>query len=118
MFGVSSRSVGTWWRRYRGSGRESLAAPVKSRTGREKMIGAQERGVLFGAMADYTPDRAPRQRIGEIRQRHVRVAETLAWMRCPGEWLAGASHAVSARTMRRLPEQGGVTGAGRSGRGS
>ncbi|MBF6302880.1 helix-turn-helix domain-containing protein, partial [Nocardia amamiensis] len=34
MFGVSQRSVGTWWRKYQAGGRESLAAPVKSRTGR------------------------------------------------------------------------------------
>ncbi|MGS2811600.1 IS630 family transposase [Nocardia sp. MW-W600-9] len=56
MFGVSSRSVGTWWRKYRDIGRESLAAPVKSRTGRDEMISAEERGVLFQAMADYTPE--------------------------------------------------------------
>lgn len=57
MFGVSSRSVGTWWRKYRDSGRESLAAPVKSRAGREETISAEERGVLFGTIADYTPER-------------------------------------------------------------
>ncbi|MFE4875127.1 helix-turn-helix domain-containing protein [Streptomyces sp. NPDC056682] len=31
--GVSERSVGTWWRKYKAAGRESLAAPVKSRSG-------------------------------------------------------------------------------------
>ncbi|WP_327116245.1 IS630 family transposase [Nocardia sp. NBC_01730] len=56
MFGVSQRSVGTWWRKYQAGGRESLAAPVKSRTGRGEAISAEDRAVLFTAMADYTPE--------------------------------------------------------------
>jgi transposase len=56
MFGVSQRSVGTWWRRFRDGGRESLAAPVKSRVGRGEAISAADRVVLFTAMADYTPE--------------------------------------------------------------
>lgn len=56
VFGVSERSVGTWWRKYRVMGREALAAPVKSRSGPSELIGAEERAVLFQAMADYTPE--------------------------------------------------------------
>ncbi|MGY2055304.1 IS630 family transposase [Nocardia gipuzkoensis] len=56
VFGVSRRSVGTWWRRYRAGGREALAAPVKSRTGRDELISGADRAVLFAAMADYTPE--------------------------------------------------------------
>ncbi|MCX5205909.1 IS630 family transposase [Streptomyces sp. NBC_00237] len=56
VFGVSVRSVGTWWRKYQAAGREALAAPVKSRTGPGELIGAQDRAVLFQAMADYTPE--------------------------------------------------------------
>ncbi|WP_067480243.1 winged helix-turn-helix domain-containing protein, partial [Nocardia amamiensis] len=56
MFGVSQRSVGTWWRRYQAGGREALAAPVKSRIGRDELISAADRAVLFQAMADYTPE--------------------------------------------------------------
>ncbi|MGW4720795.1 helix-turn-helix domain-containing protein [Nocardia sp. NPDC004260] len=54
VFGVWRRSVGTWWRRYRAGGREALAAPVKSRTGRDELMRAADRAVLFAAMADYT----------------------------------------------------------------
>ncbi|MFG3310013.1 IS630 family transposase [Streptomyces wuyuanensis] len=56
VFGVSERSVGAWWRKYRAVGREALAAPVKSRTGPGELIGSEDRAVLFQAMADYTPD--------------------------------------------------------------
>jgi transposase len=56
MFGVSRRSVGTWWRKYRAGGREVLAVPVKSRTGRDEAISAADRAVVFTAMADYTPE--------------------------------------------------------------
>jgi hypothetical protein len=63
MFGVSQRSVGTWRRRYSAGGREALAAAVKSRIGRDELISAEDRVVLFAAMADYTPhgvaDRRP-----------------------------------------------------------
>ncbi|MZE52128.1 helix-turn-helix domain-containing protein [Streptomyces sp. SID5770] len=38
VFGVSPRSVGTWWCAYRAGGRA-----VKTRTGRGKLIGAEER---------------------------------------------------------------------------
>ncbi|MCX4673565.1 helix-turn-helix domain containing protein [Streptomyces sp. NBC_01381] len=33
VFGVSERSVGTWWRTFKAAGGESPAAPVKSRSG-------------------------------------------------------------------------------------
>ncbi|WP_406724448.1 IS630 family transposase [Streptomyces sp. GD-15H] len=56
VFGVSERSVGTWWRKYRRLGRESLATPAKSRSGPGELIGAEDRVVLFQAMADYTPE--------------------------------------------------------------
>ncbi|ANZ13634.1 IS630 family transposase [Streptomyces noursei] len=56
VFGVSSRSVGTWWRAYRTGGREALAAPVKTGMGRDELVSDQDRAVLFQAMADYTPE--------------------------------------------------------------
>ncbi|MFG2639203.1 winged helix-turn-helix domain-containing protein [Streptomyces sp. NPDC048362] len=54
LFGVSQRSVGTWWRAYQARGLEALAVPVKARTGRGEVVSAEERAVLFQAMADYT----------------------------------------------------------------
>ena len=56
MFGVSSRSVGTWCRKHQAVGREALAVPVKSRTGPGELISDAERATLFQAMADYTPE--------------------------------------------------------------
>ncbi|MCI0385832.1 IS630 family transposase [Streptomyces sp. CNQ085] len=55
VFGVSERSVGTWWRAYRAGGREALAVRRSRRPGPEELISAEERGVLFRAMADYSP---------------------------------------------------------------
>ncbi|MGW1077639.1 helix-turn-helix domain-containing protein [Streptomyces sp. NPDC002537] len=55
VFGVGERSVGTWWRKYKGAGREALAAPVKSRSGPGELVSPEDRAVLFQAMADYTP---------------------------------------------------------------
>ncbi|MFD1325824.1 IS630 family transposase [Micromonospora sonneratiae] len=55
MFGVSPRSVGTWWRKYQTAGREALAVPVKSRSGPGELISDVDRATLFQAMADHTP---------------------------------------------------------------
>jgi transposase len=54
VFGVSERSVGTWWRAYRRDGRDGLATR-KGRPGPAELISAEDRGTLFAAMADYTP---------------------------------------------------------------
>ena len=56
VFEVSERSVGSWWRAYRSGGREALAVKQESRPGPHELISEQERGVLFQAMADYTPE--------------------------------------------------------------
>ncbi|WP_229880129.1 IS630 family transposase [Streptomyces echinoruber] len=56
MFGVSERSVGSWWRAYRGGGREALAVRRRRRPGPQELISDEERGTLFQAMADYTPE--------------------------------------------------------------
>ncbi|MFI6688520.1 IS630 family transposase [Streptomyces sp. NPDC050485] len=56
VFGVSERSVGTWWRTLKAAGAESLGAPVKSRSGPGELIGAEDRAALFRAMADCTPE--------------------------------------------------------------
>ena len=53
VFGVSERSVGTWWRAYRRDGRDGLATR-KERPGPAELINAEDRGTLFAAMADYT----------------------------------------------------------------
>lgn len=56
VFGVSERSVGTWWRAYRRQGRDGLAVRRQRRPGPAELISGEERGTLFAAMADYTPD--------------------------------------------------------------
>jgi transposase len=56
MFGVSERSVGEWWRKYRAGGQQALAVPVKARTGPREKTGPQDRAAVFQAMADYTPE--------------------------------------------------------------
>lgn len=55
VFGVSERSVGSWWRTYRAQGREGLAVRRVRRPGPAELISADERGTLFAAMAEYTP---------------------------------------------------------------
>ena len=55
VFGVSERSVGTWWRAYRRDGRDGLATR-KGRPGPAELISAEDRDTLFAAMADYTPE--------------------------------------------------------------
>ncbi|WP_433272694.1 IS630 family transposase [Actinosynnema sp. CS-041913] len=55
VFGVSERSVGTWWRAYRRDGRDGLATRT-GRPGPAELISAEDRGTLFAAMADYTPE--------------------------------------------------------------
>ncbi|SDP93661.1 helix-turn-helix domain-containing protein [Lentzea jiangxiensis] len=54
VFGVSQRSVGTWWRAYRQDGRDGLATR-KGRPGPAELISVEDRGTLFAAMADHTP---------------------------------------------------------------
>ncbi|MFI8281382.1 helix-turn-helix domain-containing protein, partial [Streptomyces sp. NPDC085929] len=56
VFGVSERSVGTWWRAVRAEGgRAVLAAPRESRAGKGELIGESARGAVLRAMRDYTP---------------------------------------------------------------
>ncbi|GDY33696.1 helix-turn-helix domain-containing protein [Gandjariella thermophila] len=55
MFGVSQRSVGSWWRAYRDGGREALAVRRSRRPGPRELVSAEERAVLFQAIADYSP---------------------------------------------------------------
>ncbi|MEU0457896.1 helix-turn-helix domain-containing protein [Streptomyces sp. NPDC006129] len=56
MFGVSERSVGSWWRAYRGGGREALAVRRTRRPVPQELISDVERGTLFQAMADCSPE--------------------------------------------------------------
>jgi len=56
VFGVSERSVGSWWRAYQRDGRDGLAVRRERRPGPAELISAEERGTLFAAMADYTPE--------------------------------------------------------------
>ncbi|MBA8925045.1 transposase [Kutzneria viridogrisea] len=56
VFRVAERSVGAWWRAYRDGGREALAVRRARRPGPAELITAAERGTLFMAMADYTPE--------------------------------------------------------------
>jgi transposase len=56
MFGVSERSVGSWWRAYQAGGREALAVRHVRRPGPWKLVSDEERASLFQAMADYTPE--------------------------------------------------------------
>jgi hypothetical protein len=56
VFEVSERSAGTWWRAYRREGREALAVRRVRRSGPQELVSDEERGTLFAAMADYTPE--------------------------------------------------------------
>ncbi|WP_406472435.1 IS630 family transposase [Streptomyces sp. NBC_01615] len=56
MFGVSERSMGSWWRAYRSGGREALAVRRIRRPGPQELISDEERGTPFQAMADYSPE--------------------------------------------------------------
>ncbi|MFD0206071.1 helix-turn-helix domain-containing protein [Saccharothrix carnea] len=79
VFGVSERSVGTWWRAYRRDGRDGLATR-SGRPGPAELIGAEDRGTLFAAMADYTPDREE----GPCRRRSCAVPVTHEHLRGSG----------------------------------
>ncbi len=57
-FGVSERSVGTWWRAHRREGRDGLAIR-RGRSGPAGLISAQDRGTLFAAMADHASEKLP-----------------------------------------------------------
>ncbi|MFD9624010.1 hypothetical protein ACFWB2_43445 [Streptomyces virginiae] len=56
VFGVSERSVGTWWRECGAGGCRAPAVPVKARTGPGERLGSEDRVVVFRAMADHTPE--------------------------------------------------------------
>ncbi|ONI92224.1 hypothetical protein ALI22I_05420 [Saccharothrix sp. ALI-22-I] len=56
VFGVSVRSVGTWWRAYQQQGRDGLVVRRRRRPGPAELISPEDRGTLFAAMADYTPE--------------------------------------------------------------
>ncbi|MFI9081630.1 IS630 family transposase [Streptomyces sioyaensis] len=56
VFGVSERSVGTWWRAFKTGGRQALLAVVaQPRTGMGELLDASARGAVLEAMRDYTP---------------------------------------------------------------
>lgn len=56
MFGVSERSVGTWWRASRVGGRQALLAVAREpRAGKGELVGESARGAVLEAMRDYTP---------------------------------------------------------------
>ncbi|MGW6413283.1 helix-turn-helix domain-containing protein [Streptomyces vinaceus] len=52
VFQVAERSVGTWWRAYQTGGRDAVAVRRTGRPGPDERISAEERAVLFQAMAD------------------------------------------------------------------
>ena len=56
MFGVSERSVGSWWRAYQRDGRAGLTVRRNRRPGPAELISGEERDMLYAAMADYTPE--------------------------------------------------------------
>ncbi|WP_424187598.1 IS630 family transposase [Actinokineospora sp. G85] len=56
VFGVSVRSVGTWWRAYCRDGRDGLVVRPGRWPGPAELIGPEDRGTVFAAMADYTPE--------------------------------------------------------------
>lgn len=56
MFGVSERSVGSWWRAFKVGGRRALlAAERESRAGKGELVDDSARGAVLQAMRDYTP---------------------------------------------------------------
>ncbi len=56
VFGVSVRSVGTWWQAYQRLGRNSLVARRERRPGPAELISPEDRNMLFAAMVDYTAE--------------------------------------------------------------
>ncbi|MFD7656020.1 winged helix-turn-helix domain-containing protein, partial [Actinosynnema sp. NPDC059797] len=56
VFGVSVRSVGTWWRAYQQRGRDGLVVRRGRRPGSAELISPEDYGTLFAAMPDYTPE--------------------------------------------------------------
>ncbi|MGX7829838.1 helix-turn-helix domain-containing protein [Actinokineospora sp. 24-640] len=52
VFGVSERSVGTWWRAYRRDGRGGLATR-RGRPGPAELIGPRDRGTLFVGLTRF-----------------------------------------------------------------
>lgn len=56
MFGISERSVGTWWRAGRTGGRQGLLAAVpEPPAGKGELIDESARGTALQAMRDHTP---------------------------------------------------------------
>ncbi|MFE2186428.1 IS630 family transposase [Streptomyces sp. NPDC059455] len=56
MFGVSSRSVGTWWRAFQAGGRQALLVAVRQpRAGVGELLNDSARGAVLRAMRDCTP---------------------------------------------------------------
>ncbi|MFE0800415.1 winged helix-turn-helix domain-containing protein [Streptomyces sp. NPDC058812] len=56
LFGVSERSVGSWWRAFKTGGRAALkAAERESRAGKGELVDDSARGAVLRAMRDYTP---------------------------------------------------------------
>ncbi|WP_073450259.1 IS630 family transposase [Streptomyces yunnanensis] len=56
LFGVSERSVGTWWRALQAGGRQDLLAAVRPpRAGMGELLDSSARGAVLQALRDYTP---------------------------------------------------------------
>ncbi|MGW5679473.1 helix-turn-helix domain-containing protein [Streptomyces sp. NPDC003860] len=54
MFGVSERSVGTWWRAFKASGRSALlAAERETRAGKGELLDDCARGAVRCGVAGY-----------------------------------------------------------------
>jgi transposase len=112
VFGVSERSVGTWWRTFKAAGAESLAAPVRSRSGPGELIGVEGRAVLFRAMADYTPEQ---RLIGGLMWTRSLVAELIRMVigvtmteQGVGKWLRRygfSPQRPARRSYRRQPDK-------------
>jgi transposase len=91
MFGVSERSVGSWWRAYRSGGRDALAVRRTRRPGPQELISDVDRGTLFQAMADYSPEElmigGPLWTRAAVRELIRMVSGVVMTERGVGKWL-------------------------------
>ncbi|UNO40792.1 IS630 family transposase [Streptomyces sp. MST-110588] len=110
MFGVSERSVGTWWRKHRALGRAALAAPAGSRTGAREAIGAADRALLCRIMADHTPEEllngTPLWTRGQVAELFRVVLGVVMTEQGVGKWLHRHG-VITPRADRRTHEREG-----------
>ncbi|WP_313896387.1 IS630 family transposase [Streptomyces sp. YIM 98790] len=109
VFGVSERSVGSWWRAYRDGGRDALAVRRTRRPGPHELIRDEERGTLFQAMADYSPEElligGPLWTRAAVRELVRMVTGVVMTERGVGKWLRRHGFAPQRPARRAYQQQ-------------